>query len=87
MSLPSFNVQASPWFFASIDTGIDYNHPFLGSNGFGPGKKIVTGYDFAGNDFNFDNSTAEPKPDPMDCNGHGTHVAVRSSGAASILGD
>lgn len=43
-----------------------------------PGPKIVGGYDFAGDDYNA--STLEtflPKsdPDPMDCNGHGTHVA------------
>ena len=60
----------------SIDTGIDYNHPYLGSNGFGPDKKVFVGYDFVGDNFD----TADPKPvpdsDPMDCEGHGTHVAV-----------
>jgi subtilisin family serine protease len=48
---------------AVVDTGIDYNHPDLGG-GFGPGHKVVAGYDFVNND-----------PDPMDDNGHGTHVA------------
>lgn len=46
-----------------IDSGIDYLHPFLGG-GFGPGFKVIGGYDFA----NKDN-------DPMDDHGHGTHVA------------
>ena len=48
---------------AVIDTGIDYTHPDLGG-GFGPGHKVVGGYDFADGD-----------DDPRDDNGHGTHVA------------
>lgn len=55
--------QGSGETVAVIDTGIDYNHPDLGS-GFGPGHKVVAGYDFVNSD-----------PDPMDDNGHGTHVA------------
>ncbi len=46
---------------AIIDTGIDYNNPALGG---GWGKRVVAGY-------NFVNNTS----DPMDDNGHGTHVA------------
>ncbi len=46
---------------AVLDTGIDYNHPALGG---GWGKRVIAGYDFVNND-----------PDPMDDNGHGTHVA------------
>lgn len=46
-----------------IDTGIDYNHPDLGG-GIGPNFKVKGGYDFVNND-----------TDPMDDNGHGTHVA------------
>jgi subtilisin family serine protease len=48
---------------AIIDTGIDYNHPDLGG-GFGPSYKVIGGFDFVNND-----------SDPMDDNGHGTHVA------------
>src|SRR5262249_22671999 len=48
---------------AVLDTGIDYTHPDLGS-GFGEGHKVVGGYDFVNDD-----------ADPMDDNGHGTHVA------------
>src|SRR6476619_6453257 len=48
---------------AILDTGIDYNHPDLGG-GFGPGHRVVDGYDFINNDAN-----------PMDDNGHGTHLA------------
>jgi Subtilase family/Bacterial Ig domain len=48
---------------AILDTGIDYNHPDLGG-GFGPGHRVVDGYDFINNDAN-----------PIDDNGHGTHLA------------
>ncbi|EJD39665.1 subtilisin-like protease [Auricularia subglabra TFB-10046 SS5] len=56
-----------------IDSGIDYTHPALGG-GFGPGFKVIGGYDFVGDDYPF----ADPVPDndPLSqCNGHGTHVA------------
>src|SRR5688500_17746277 len=48
---------------AIIDTGVDYTHPGLGG-GFGPGHKVIAGYDFVDDD-----------PDPLDTYGHGTHVA------------
>lgn len=53
---------------AVIDTGIDYNHPALGQ-GFGPGFKVLGGWDFVNND-----------GDPMDDYGHGTHVAGIAAG-------
>ncbi|MBX7164744.1 MAG: S8 family serine peptidase [Pirellulales bacterium] len=46
---------------AVIDTGIDYRHPALGG---GWGNKVIAGWDFVDDD-----------ADPMDTNGHGTHVA------------
>ena len=46
---------------AVIDTGIDYNHSALGG---GWGNRVLAGYDFVDDD-----------SDPMDENGHGTHVA------------
>jgi subtilisin family serine protease/subtilisin-like proprotein convertase family protein len=52
---------------AVIDTGIDYTHPDLAANMWvNPDKTAPDkyGYDFANND-----------NDPMDDNGHGTHVA------------
>ncbi|QRV93651.1 pyrolysin [Ceratobasidium sp. AG-Ba] len=59
-----------------IDTGIDYTHPALGGK-FGPGNKVIGGYDFVGDAYTGkEGSVAKPDNDPLDqCNGHGTHVA------------
>ncbi|KAI0663397.1 subtilisin-like protease [Cubamyces menziesii] len=52
---------------------IDFTNPFLGG-GFGPGFKVIGGFDFVGD--NFRSNTPVPDPIPLDqCNGHGTHVA------------
>ncbi len=60
---------------AVLDTGIDYRHPDLGG-GFGNGRKVVAGWDFVNND-----------ADPMDDNGHGTHLAgIVASGNAATPG-
>ena len=49
---------------AVIDTGVDYNNPALGG-GFGPGDKVIAGYDFADDTTNpmaTTRSTARPSP-------------------------
>ncbi len=48
---------------AVIDSGIDYHHPAFGG-GIGAGFKVAGGWDFTNDD-----------SDPVDDNGHGTHVA------------
>ncbi|RDA90625.1 putative subtilisin-like protease [Ophiocordyceps camponoti-saundersi (nom. inval.)] len=58
---------------AVIDTGIDYLHPALGGC-FGPGCLVSFGRDFVGDNYNGSN-TPMPGQTPMDCAGHGTHVA------------
>lgn len=60
---------------AVIDTGVDYRHPALGG-GIGPGFRVVGGYDFINND-----------ADPMDDQGHGTHVAgIVGASSATLVG-
>jgi subtilisin family serine protease/uncharacterized membrane protein len=55
-----------------------------GLNGIGfPNAKVVGGYDFVGDSYNAnDPANSEPMPDddPMDCNGHGSHVAGTAAG-------
>jgi minor extracellular serine protease Vpr len=65
---------------AVMDTGIDYNHPDLGGPGPFPTSRVIAGHDFVGDDYNAsspDPGAREPQPDqdPLDCNGHGTHVS------------
>lgn len=46
--------------------------------GFFPGVKVVGGWDFAGDWYDASDpffSIPQPDPDPMDCHGHGSHVA------------
>lgn len=65
---------------AVMDTGIDYDHPDLGGC-FGPGCRVAMGWDFVGDAFNADPTSATynpvpvPDADPDDCNGHGSHVS------------
>ena len=55
---------------AIIDTGIDYTHPDLGGCiAIGNGCKVAGGFDFVNDD-----------ADPMDDDGHGTHVADIAAG-------
>ncbi len=56
-------------YVAVIDTGIDYTHENFGGYSSFPNEKIPYGYDFADGD-----------SDPMDHNGHGTHVAGTVAG-------
>ncbi|MDN3543014.1 S8 family serine peptidase [Kinneretia asaccharophila] len=69
-----------------IDSGIDIDHPAFGGSGSNgstpfPSARIVAGWDFVGDSFNADPTSASynptPTPDarPDDCGGHGTHVA------------
>ncbi len=50
---------------------------------FGPGApRVKGGWDFVGNAYDAEQKGSVPKPDPnpLDCNGHGTHVAGTTGG-------
>lgn len=60
------------------------NNPATIETGSFPTAKVVAGYDFVGDDYDAtgdDGSvTPVPDPDPLDCNGHGSHVSGTSAG-------
>ena len=86
---------------AIIDTGVDYIHTDFGGSGAQadydtnnttvlgdvsfPTAKVVAGYDFAGDDYT-GNNTPQPDSDPIDCDGHGSHVAG-ITGGVGVKGD
>ncbi|KAF9581255.1 hypothetical protein BGW38_001789, partial [Lunasporangiospora selenospora] len=74
-----------------VDTGIDYKHPAFALPGatagcFGPGCRVAMGWDFVGDAYTGRN-TPQPSANPMDCEGHGTHVAgIIGANALNISG-
>ena len=79
-----------------IDSGIDYIHAGFGGTGaesdyrandrtkapdaYFPNARVVGGTDFAGDTYTGSNAP-KPDPDPMDCGGHGSHVAGTIGGS------
>jgi len=55
-----------------------------------PNAKVIGGTDFVGDDYDASAdgaaSTPHPDPDPLDCNGHGSHVAGTSAGSGVTSG-
>lgn len=50
-----------------------------------PTAKVIGGFDFVGDDYDSESSDParaipHPDPDPLDCNGHGSHVAGTAAG-------
>jgi minor extracellular serine protease Vpr len=87
---------------AIIDTGIDYTHAMFGGEGtrdafetatasdtFGGTDRVVGGVDFVGDDYNAgdpNNDVPVRGENPIDCNGHGTHVGG-TTGGDGVLAD
>ncbi|HET8778128.1 MAG TPA: S8 family serine peptidase [Candidatus Limnocylindria bacterium] len=71
------------------DTGLDdpYDDGLFGEGA----VKVKGGWDFVGDDYDASSddpalNTPEPDPDPLDCNGHGSHVAG-TTGGFGVLAD
>ncbi|KAF6833225.1 Subtilisin NAT [Colletotrichum musicola] len=64
-----------------VDTGIWYTHAALG-RGFGAGFKVAGGWDFVGDTW-VAGGAKTPDADPVDQQGHGTHVAGIVAGDAA----
>jgi minor extracellular serine protease Vpr len=59
------------------------NDPRVIEPGTFPTAKVIAGWDFVGNEYDpvGGSATPDPDPDPLDCAGHGSHVAGIAAGA------
>jgi uncharacterized repeat protein (TIGR01451 family) len=67
---------------AATDSSAWTTNPRSGPGRF-PTAKVVGGWDFAGDTYSAGvpaQATPQPDPNPMDCNGHGSHVAGTAAG-------
>lgn len=58
------------------ETGIDYTDPLLGG-GFGPGHRVIAGYDFFA-------KSPDPRTLPLDDDAHGTGTAATAAGSGYV---
>jgi subtilisin family serine protease len=66
------------------EAAYDDNDSDVIESGSFPTAKVVGGWDFVGDDYDPESdgpeATPSPDPDPLDCNGHGSHVAGSAAG-------
>ena len=70
---------------AGTEAAYDANDPTVIEGGSFPTAKVVAGWDFVGDDYDPGSDVEadtipNPDPDPLDCNGHGSHVAGTAAG-------
>ena len=66
------------------EAAYDANDSDVIESGTFPTAKVIAGWDFVGDAYNPENTDGTevpaPDPDPLDCNGHGSHVAGSAAG-------
>jgi subtilisin family serine protease len=79
----------SAWNYAFAHSTVDpATDPTLAAE-FGPGApRVKGGWDFVGDDYNANDPSSVPQPDPnpLDCNGHGSHTAGTLAGSGVTSG-
>ena len=72
--------------FGGGGVNLNNDHTVIGDDPYFPTNKVVGGWDLVGDDYNADSTSdgyqpiPHADPDPMDCNGHGSHVAGTAAG-------
>src|SRR5262245_4284836 len=69
---------------AGTEEAFDDNDSDVVEPGSFPTAKVIAGWDFVGDEYNPENEDGTeipaPDPDPLDCNGHGSHVSGTAAG-------
>ena len=76
---------------SGLASDFEGNDPDVIELGTFPNTKVVGGHDFVGNSYDASSNdpginTPIPDSDPLDCNGHGTHVSGSAAGRGVLAG-